>query len=128
MGSAGLGVSVVWTCALREKRQYVALAMNGLACETCGGRLRLSLIDDAYLCEDAPKEHMHPRAASEERWIGAARTRVSDSPDDVEAVFGLANVFGQLAVLTFGAADGDRGRGLLNKALAVLDKLMQERV
>lgn len=99
--------------------------MNGLVCETCGSRLRLSLIDDAYLCEDAPREHRHARTASEKRWIDAARKRVEDTPDDAEAVFALANVLGQMAVLTFAASDADRGRALLTEAVDVLDKRWQ---
>jgi tetratricopeptide (TPR) repeat protein len=47
------------------------------------------------------------------------------APDDAEAVFGLANVLGQMAVLTFAASDVDRGRALLAEAVGVLEKCWQ---
>jgi hypothetical protein len=98
--------------------------MAHLVCESCGSALRLSLPEDAYLCDAAPQEHRHTRADCERRWLEAARERSRAAPHDSPARVAMLELKIDLAAQAFRAGDDDGGRRALADAVLESDALM----
>ncbi|MCU0689798.1 MAG: hypothetical protein MUF54_00215 [Polyangiaceae bacterium] len=98
--------------------------MAHLVCESCGSALRLSLPEDAYVCDAAPQEHRHARADCERRWLEAALVRSRAAPHDSPARVAILELKIDLAAQAFRAGDEDGGRRALADAVLESDALI----
>lgn len=97
--------------------------MSAFVCEKCGGDLRLSLTDRAYLCEKSPRDHRFDRGEAEQAWLKQAAAEVERAPEDVDAVFQLATLCGRLASTSLRAGDPDPARVYMSQVVAVIELL-----
>ncbi len=97
--------------------------MSRIECERCGGRLRLSIPDAAYVCVRDPSNHFWPRGEAEQRWIAMWRGRAEADPSDVEAALGLASVHGTIGSMSLAAGEAERALALFKDELAILEAL-----
>jgi hypothetical protein len=113
-GAAGLA---------KARRTYdSAPLMNLIVCGRCGGKLRLSVSDAAYVCA-SDASHRYARLDAERRWLDDARARAEASPADVLAALALASVHGAIGTMTFAAGDAGRAQAFFQDELALLDAL-----
>ncbi len=101
--------------------------MSAFVCEKCGGELRLSLVDRAYLCDKSPQDHRFDRGESEQAWVKEAANAVEAAPGDVDAVFALASLCGRLAATSIRAGDADPARAYMSQVVGVIEPLYAER-
>lgn len=97
--------------------------MSAFVCEKCGGDLRLSLTDRAYLCESSPRDHRFDRGELEQAWLKQAAAEVERAPGDVDAVFQLASLCGRLASTSLRVGDPDPARVYMSQVVAVIELL-----
>ncbi len=103
------------------------LPMSPFVCEQCGGDLRLSLTDRAYLCESSPRDHRFDRGEVEQAWLKQAAAQVEKSPGDVDAVFQLASLCGRLASTSLRVGDPDPARVYMSQVVAVIELLHRDK-